>query len=40
MKIKIKNGDSQLTSAKVKYEIPTQLALKLEEEKLDRTFKH
>ncbi len=37
MEKKIKNGDSQLTTTKVKYEVPTQLLLKLEEEKLDRT---
>ncbi len=37
MEIKIKNGDSQLITAKVKYQVPTQLLLKLEEEKLDRT---
>ncbi len=37
MEIKIENGDSQLTTAKVKCEAPAQLLLKLEEEKLDRT---
>ena len=36
MKIIIEKGDSQLTTSKVKYEIPTQLLLKLEEEKLDK----
>jgi len=36
MKIIIEKGDSQSTTSKVKYEIPTQLLLKLEEEKLDK----
>jgi len=35
MEIIIENGDAQLTSSKVKYEVPQQLLLKLEEEKLD-----
>ena len=37
MKSKIKNGESQLTSEKKEYQIPVQLTMKLEEEKLDRT---
>ena len=37
MKIKIENGDSQLTTTKAKYQAPTQLFLKLEEETEDKT---
>ena len=38
MKLKIENGDSQLTTGKVKYENPTQLLLKLEEENQDEKY--
>ncbi|MEM6967218.1 MAG: Dam family site-specific DNA-(adenine-N6)-methyltransferase, partial [Bacteroidota bacterium] len=37
METKIKNGETQLTTAKVQYQAPPQLLLKLEEEKLNRT---
>jgi len=37
METKIKNEDSQLTTTKIEYKKPTQLVLKLEEEKLDKT---
>lgn len=37
MKVKIDNGESLLTSEKKEYQIPVQLIMKLEEEKLDRT---